>query len=113
MTYVCYVQSPLDEKAAIKEIHDAVKQNYELINSAFCFYPTGTSADVFHMGLNNFTAMLEDCKVSAIVVIPQSDKVSNLASACMVDTLLCHHTCLCKPLLSGTASAACKQHDPG
>ena len=56
----------MDEKVALKEIHDAVKQHYELINSAFTFYPTGTSADVFHMGLNNFTAMLEDCKVGPI-----------------------------------------------
>ena len=66
------VQSPVDEKAAIKEIHDAVKQHYELINSAFTFYPTATSADVFHMGLNNFTAMLEDCKVSIADMIAQN-----------------------------------------
>ena len=56
----------------MKEIHDAVKQHYELINSAFTFYPTGTSADVFHMGLNNFTAMLEDCKVSMAHMFAQN-----------------------------------------
>ena len=48
---------------ALKEIHDALCQHYELISQAFLFYPTGSSADVFHMGLNNFTALLEDCKV--------------------------------------------------
>ena len=57
------VQSPQDEKVALKEIHDTLRQCYELINSTFTFYPTGTSADVFHMGLNQFTALLEDCKV--------------------------------------------------
>ncbi len=57
------MQAPVEDKVALKEIHDTVRQYYELINSAFTFYPTGTSADVFHMGLNNFTAMLEDCKV--------------------------------------------------
>ena len=57
------MQSPQDEKVALKEIHDTLRQCYELINSAFIFYPTGTSADVFHMGLNQFTALLEDCKV--------------------------------------------------
>lgn len=57
------MQAPQDDKVALKEIHDTVRQHYELINSAFTFYPTGTSADVFHMGLNNFTGMLEDCKV--------------------------------------------------
>ncbi|DBA81483.1 TPA: hypothetical protein ACH3X1_007263 [Trebouxia sp. C0004] len=57
-------KAPLDDKVALKEIHDTVRQHYELINSAFTFYPTGTSADVFHMGLNNFTGMLEDCKIS-------------------------------------------------
>lgn len=56
----------MDEKVALKEIHDIVCQYYELINSAFTFYPTGTSADVFHMGLNNFTGMLEDCKVAPL-----------------------------------------------
>jgi len=62
------MQAPVDDKVALKEIHDTVRQYYELINSAFTFYPTGTSADVFHMGLNNFTAMLEDCKVTMTVV---------------------------------------------
>lgn len=57
------VQSPQDEKVALKEIHDMLCQHYQLICQAFLFYPTGSSADVFHMGLNNFTALLEDCKV--------------------------------------------------
>ena len=53
----------MEEKAALKEVHDAVKQHYELINAAFTFYATGGSTSCFHMGLNNFTSMLEDCKV--------------------------------------------------
>lgn len=57
------MQAPVEDKVALREIQDTVRQYYELINSAFTFYPTGTSADVFHMGLNNFTGMLEDCKV--------------------------------------------------
>ena len=57
------LQTPQDDKAALKEIHDTLCQHYELISQAFLFYPTGSSADVFHMGLNNFTALLEDCKV--------------------------------------------------
>ncbi|DBA90981.1 TPA: hypothetical protein ACH3X2_004190 [Trebouxia sp. C0005] len=57
-------KAPVEDKVALKEIHDTVRQHYELINSAFTFYPTGSSADVFHMGLNNFTAMLEDCKIA-------------------------------------------------
>ena len=60
------MQSPQDEKAALKEIHDMLCQHYELICQAFVFYPTGSSADVFHMGLNNFTALLEDCKVRPV-----------------------------------------------
>lgn len=59
-----WVQSPQDDKAAVKETHDMLCQHYELICQAFVFYPTGSSADVFHMGLNNFTGLLEDCKVS-------------------------------------------------
>lgn len=70
------MQAPVEDKVALKEIHDTVRQHYELINSAFTFYPTGSSADVFHMGLNNFTAMLEDCKVStAKLASPVSEPV--------------------------------------
>ena len=47
----------------MKEIHDALKQHYELVNAAFTFYTTGGSTSCFHMGLNNFTSFLEDCKV--------------------------------------------------
>ena len=47
----------------MKEIHDALKQHYELVNAAFSFYTTGGSTSCFHMGLNNFTSFLEDCKV--------------------------------------------------
>lgn len=60
------VQSPMEEKAAMKEIHDALKQNYELINAAFTYYATGGSTSIFHMGLNNFTSFLEDCKVCCL-----------------------------------------------
>ena len=68
----CCLQNPVDEKVAVKEIHDVVRQYYEVFNAAFTFYPTGSSADVFHMGLNNFTGMLEDCKVTPLSPPPPS-----------------------------------------
>ena len=76
------LQSPQDDKAALKEIHDVLCQHYELISQAFLFYPTGSSADVFHMGLNNFTGLLEDCKVCIPQNPPEVPKPTNTTKPC-------------------------------
>ena len=95
------MQSPQDDKAALKEIHDTLRQHWELINSAFIFYPTGTSADVFHMGLNQFTALLEDCKVCPYLLYE-----GMLAKMCWPDVSVAV-SCSCLHVLYWPVRAVC------
>ncbi|KAK9816567.1 hypothetical protein WJX72_002063 [[Myrmecia] bisecta] len=53
----------LDDKAALKEVHDMLKKHFQMLYSCFVFYGCSGGSDTFHIGLNAFTAFLDDCKI--------------------------------------------------
>lgn len=54
-----------DNTAKVKAV---LKQHYETLLRAFTLYSCGGSSDAFHLGLNQFTTFVEDCKVCTRVL---------------------------------------------
>lgn len=61
MFYVLQVLG--DEKTVVDKVKATLKEYYDLLVRLFTYYSCGGSSDAFHLGLNQFTAFLEDCKV--------------------------------------------------
>lgn len=55
-----------DEKTVADKVKAVLKQHYEMLLRAFTFYSCGGSSDAFHLGLNQFTSFVEDCKVCTV-----------------------------------------------
>jgi hypothetical protein len=58
-------QGRKDEKTVVSRVADVLQRHYEMLVRAFTYFSCGGSSDTFHMGLNQFTAFLEDCKVGS------------------------------------------------
>lgn len=55
---------PWPPQVAIKEVHDVLLKYYAQLYGAFVYYAAGGSSDPYHLSLNAFTTLLDDCGIS-------------------------------------------------